>query len=76
MATSFCAWSPAPTIEDARARFDAVEKILGAEPDPCQIKVGFSTLTAGDGTADLVEPPTATCHQSDGAPLALERRAC
>ena len=56
------------TIEDARARFDAVEKILGAEPDPCQIKVGFSTLAAGDGTADLVEradsdmPPSPTGH--------------
>ena len=57
------------TIEDARARFDAVQTILGAEPDPCQIKVGFSTLAAGDGTADLVERADSDMPPShDGAP--------
>ena len=43
------------TLEDARTRFDAVQAVLAADPDPCQIKVGFSSLGAGDATADLVE---------------------
>ena len=58
----------ATSIEDARARFEAVKKVLGEEPDPCQIKVGFSTLAPGDETADLVEradsdmPPSQSAH--------------
>ena len=43
------------TVEDARARFDAVQTVLAAGPEPCQIKVGFSTLEPGDATAVLVE---------------------
>jgi diguanylate cyclase (GGDEF)-like protein len=43
------------TIEDARERFQAIQAVLGAGPDPCQIRVGFSTLIEGDVTADLVE---------------------
>ena len=43
------------TVEEARERFAAIQTALAAGPDPCQIKVGFSTLSAGDATADLVE---------------------
>lgn len=43
------------TVEEARERFAAIEMVLGAGPDPCHIKVGFSGLAADDVTADLVE---------------------
>jgi diguanylate cyclase (GGDEF)-like protein len=43
------------TIEDARQRFDAVHAALAAEPDPCEIKVGFAALAPLDSAAELIE---------------------
>jgi diguanylate cyclase (GGDEF)-like protein len=42
------------TIDDARQRFDAVHLALAADPDPCEIKVGFAALTPEDTAADLI----------------------
>ena len=65
------------TVEEARERFVAVQTMLGEDPDPCQIKVGFSTLAADDVHR---RPGRARRHrhatQAIGAPLALERSAC
>jgi diguanylate cyclase (GGDEF)-like protein len=43
------------TIEDARQRFGAVHLALAADPDPCEIKVGFAALTPQDSAAELIE---------------------
>lgn len=42
------------TIEDARQRFGAVHHALAAGPHPCEIKVGFATLTPQDSAAELI----------------------
>jgi len=42
------------TIEDARQRFDAVHAALAADPDPCEIKVGFAALAPQDTAAELI----------------------
>jgi GGDEF domain-containing protein len=47
-----CAMSGA-TIEDARQRFGAVHTALAADPDPCEIKVGFAALAPEDSAAEL-----------------------
>jgi diguanylate cyclase (GGDEF)-like protein len=49
-----CAMSGA-TIEDARQRFSAVHAALAADPDPCEIKVGFAALAPEDSAAELIE---------------------
>ena len=43
------------TIEDARQRFDAVQAALAADPDPCEIRVGFAALAPEDGATSLIE---------------------
>jgi diguanylate cyclase (GGDEF)-like protein len=43
------------TIEDARQRFGAVHAALAADPDPCEIRVGFAALTPEDTGAELIE---------------------
>jgi diguanylate cyclase (GGDEF)-like protein len=43
------------TIADARERFGSVQAALAADPDPCEIKVGFAALTPEDSAADLIE---------------------
>jgi diguanylate cyclase (GGDEF)-like protein len=43
------------TIEDARQRFGAVHLALAADPDRCEIKVGFAALTPQDSAAELIE---------------------
>jgi hypothetical protein len=40
---------------DARERFAAVHAALAADPDPCEINVGFAALTLQDGAADVIE---------------------
>jgi diguanylate cyclase (GGDEF)-like protein len=42
------------TIPDARQRFDAVQAALAADPDRCEIKVGFAALEPEDGPAELI----------------------
>jgi diguanylate cyclase (GGDEF)-like protein len=42
------------TLEDARQRFDAVHAALAADPDPCEIKVGFAALAPQDSAAELI----------------------
>jgi diguanylate cyclase (GGDEF)-like protein len=49
-----CAMSGA-TIEGARQRFGAVQATLAADPDPCEIEVGFAALTPQDAAAELIE---------------------
>jgi diguanylate cyclase (GGDEF)-like protein len=43
------------TIEDARQRFGAVHAALAADPDPCEIRVGFAALTPQDSATELIE---------------------
>jgi diguanylate cyclase (GGDEF)-like protein len=43
------------TIDDARQRFDAVHAALAADPDPCEIKVGFAALMPEDSATELIE---------------------
>jgi diguanylate cyclase (GGDEF)-like protein len=43
------------TIEDARQRFGSVHAALAADPDPCEIKVGFAALAPEDSAAELIE---------------------
>ncbi|MGO9793808.1 MAG: diguanylate cyclase domain-containing protein [Solirubrobacteraceae bacterium] len=46
---------PDATIEDARQRFGAIQTGLAADPERCEIKVGFAELAKGDSTADLIQ---------------------
>jgi diguanylate cyclase (GGDEF)-like protein len=43
------------TTDDAHRRLAAVQAALAAEPDPCEIKVGFATLAPADSAADLIQ---------------------
>ena len=43
------------TITDARERFAAIQIALAADPDRCEIKVGFASLTAEDSAAELIK---------------------
>lgn len=43
------------TIEDARQRFGAVHLAPAADPDSCEIKVGFAALTPPDTAAELIQ---------------------
>jgi len=43
------------TIEHAHQRFDAIQSTLAANPEPCEIKVGFAALTDADTAADLIQ---------------------
>jgi diguanylate cyclase (GGDEF)-like protein len=42
------------TIPDARQRFGAVQAALAADPDWCEIKVGFAALAPEDSAAELI----------------------
>jgi diguanylate cyclase (GGDEF)-like protein len=43
------------TIPDARRRFGAVQAALAADPDWCEIKVGFAALEPEDSAAELIQ---------------------
>lgn len=43
------------TIEHAHQRFDAVRATLAADPDQCEIKVGFAALKPKESAAELIE---------------------
>jgi diguanylate cyclase (GGDEF)-like protein len=43
------------TIQEGRQRFATVQVALAAEPDPCEIKIGFAALAPADSAADLIE---------------------
>ena len=43
------------TIKDARERFGAIQIALATDPDRCEIKVGFASLTAEDSAAELIK---------------------
>ncbi len=45
---------PGATIEEARQRFGAIHAGLAADPELCEIKVGFAQLAHGDSTAELI----------------------
>jgi diguanylate cyclase (GGDEF)-like protein len=46
---------PGATIEDARQRFAAIQTGLAADPERCEIKVGFAELAQEDSTAQLIQ---------------------
>ena len=43
------------TIQEGRRRFSTVQATLAAEPNPCQIKIGFAALEPEDSAADLIQ---------------------
>jgi diguanylate cyclase (GGDEF)-like protein len=49
-----CALSGA-TLEEARRRFAAVQARLAADPEPCEIRVGFADLAPKESAAKLIE---------------------
>ena len=51
----FLAVMSGATIEDARQRFAAIQTALAADPDQCEIKVGFAELEAEDNAAELIK---------------------
>jgi diguanylate cyclase (GGDEF)-like protein len=61
------------TIEDARERFDAVHLALAADPDRCEIKVGFAALMPEDSAADLIARADADLPNSARRPSAPRR---
>ena len=42
------------TIEDAHQRFNVIETALAADPERCEIKVGFAALAAEDTAAEMI----------------------
>jgi diguanylate cyclase (GGDEF)-like protein len=42
------------TIEDAHQRFNVIETALAADPERCEIKVGFAALAAQDTAAEMI----------------------
>ena len=42
------------TIKDAEHRFNVIQTALGADAEPCEIKVGFAELEAEDSAAELI----------------------
>ncbi len=46
---------PDATIEGARQRFAEIETTLKADPDPCEITVGFAALAPEDSPAELIQ---------------------
>ena len=42
------------TIEDAEHRFSVIQASLAADPERCEIRVGFATLTPEDSAAELI----------------------
>ena len=53
------------TIKDARQRFAAIQTTLAADPDQCEIKVGFAELEAEDNAAELIKRADAELPTSD-----------
>jgi diguanylate cyclase (GGDEF)-like protein len=49
-----CVMSSA-TIQDARRRFESMQTVLTADPDPLAIKVGFAALGPRDSAAELIQ---------------------
>jgi diguanylate cyclase (GGDEF)-like protein len=49
-----CALSGA-TLEEARRRFDSVQVTLAADPQPCEIKVGFADLAPTEHASDVID---------------------
>jgi GGDEF domain-containing protein len=63
------------TIEDARQRFGSVHAALAADPDPCEIKVGFAALAPEDSAAELIERADADLPNRR-AEWSRRRRSC
>ena len=53
------------TLKDARQRFAAIQSALAADPDQCEIKVGFAALEADDSAAELISRADAELPISD-----------
>jgi diguanylate cyclase (GGDEF)-like protein len=53
------------TLKDVRQRFDAIQSALAADPDPCEIKVGFAALEADDSATELIKRADAELPTSD-----------
>jgi diguanylate cyclase (GGDEF)-like protein len=51
----FLAVMSGATIKDAHQRFAAIQTKLAADPDPCEIKIGYAALEAEDTAAGLIE---------------------
>jgi diguanylate cyclase (GGDEF)-like protein len=61
----FLAVMSGATIKDARQRFAATQTALAADPDQCEIKVGFAELEAEDNAAELIKRADAELPTSD-----------
>jgi diguanylate cyclase (GGDEF)-like protein len=53
------------TLKDVRQRFDAIQSALAADPDQCEIKVGFAALEADDSASELIKRADAELPISD-----------
>jgi diguanylate cyclase (GGDEF)-like protein len=53
------------TLKDARQRFAAIQSALAADPDQCEIKVGFAALEADDSATELINRADAELPTSD-----------
>jgi GGDEF domain-containing protein len=53
------------TLEEARRRFDSVRVTLAADPQPCEIKVGFADLAPKERAADVIERADANLRTAD-----------
>jgi diguanylate cyclase (GGDEF)-like protein len=53
------------TLKDVRQRFDAIQSALAADPDQCEIKVGFAALEADDSATELINRADAELPTSD-----------
>ena len=51
----FLAVMSGATIVDARLRFGVIQTTLAADPDQCEIKVGFAALEADDSATALIQ---------------------
>jgi diguanylate cyclase (GGDEF)-like protein len=54
------------TIHDARQRFGDVQTSLAADPDPCEIRVGFAALAPEDTADELIERADADLPAGSG----------
>ena len=56
---------PGARIDDARQRFAEIETTLKADPDPCEIRIGFAALAPEDSPAELIQRADAELTTSD-----------
>jgi diguanylate cyclase (GGDEF)-like protein len=51
----FLAVMSGATLDEARQRFGDIQTTLAADPDHCEIKIGFATLQAEDSATELIQ---------------------